>query len=114
MTAPPGIPGRHFHVPADELLLDDPVRCDFLPTLTLDGIAVTAGGQHHLVITVAGIARFYVGPDDATVTRRAQILTAALNTHLTADHSTLVGQWIQWTWEALLDELVDRLTSALN
>lgn len=113
MTAAPA-PGRHFHVAADELLLDDPVRCDFLPTLTLDGIAVTHTGQHHMVLTLAGIARFYIGPDDTTVTCRAQIFTAALSKHLDPAHAALVGQWIQWAWEALLDELVDRLTSDLN
>lgn len=113
MTAAPA-PGRHFHVAADELLLDDPVRCDFLPTLTLDGIAVTHTGQHHMVLTLAGLARFYIGPDDTTVTHRAQILTAALSKHLDPAHAALVGQWIQWAWEALLDELVDRLTSDLT
>jgi len=105
---------RHFHVPAVEMLLEDPVRCIFLPTLTLDGIAVTDAGQHHLVLTLAGIARFYIGPDDTTVARRAQILTAALSRHLKADHADLIGQWIQWSWDSLLDELVDRITHTLK
>ncbi len=113
MTAPT-TPSRHFHVDAAELLLEDPVRCAFLPGLTLDGIAVTPHGQHHLVLTLAGRERFYVGPDDTTVTRRAQILAAALTRHLDPAHAHLVGEWVQWAWDALLDELVDRLTRGLN
>lgn len=107
-------PGRHFHVPADELLMDQPARCDFLPTLTLDGIAVTAAGQHHLILTLRDRARIYVGPDDATVDRRAAIMAAALTKHLGAFLADLVGEWIRWAWDALLDQLVEQLTAGLT
>lgn len=113
----PRSPARHFHVPADELLLTEPTACAFLPTLTLDGLAVTDQGQHHLILTLSGLSRFYVGPDDATVDRRAAILTAALSVQqhqLDPFHAALIGDWIRWSWEALLDELVDQLTQGLH
>jgi len=83
-------------------------------TLTLDGIAVTPHGQHHLILTLAGVARFYMGPDDATVTRRIEILTAALRNHIDTQHASFVVEWIQWSWESLLDELVAQLTTGLE
>lgn len=104
---------RHFHVSAEELLFGSAVPCVFLPTLTLDGIAVTPHGQHHLILTLAGVARFYMGPDDATVTRRIEIFTAALRNHIDTQHASFVGEWIQWSWESLLDELVAQLTTGL-
>lgn len=104
----------HFHVPAREILDDEPTTCPYLPHLTLDGLAVTPTGQHHLVMTLCDTARFYVGPDTATVHRRAHILTTALSRRLEPFHAHLVHQWILAAWEATLDELVDSLTTDVH
>lgn len=96
---------RYFHVPARELLLDAPQRCPVLPGLALQGLAVAEGEQHHL--SLGSGTRFYVGPDTATVQRRAGILAAGLRqAGLAADHAQLAGAWVQEAWEASLDELV--------
>lgn len=107
-------PGRHFHVAATELLMPDPMHCPFLPTLTLDGVAVTPSGQHHLILSLHGRARMYIGPDDTTVRRRADTMAAALTPHLGTFHADLIGEWVRWAWDALLDELVEQLTAGLT
>lgn len=110
---PAGPQRRHFHVAARELLLDQPDRCPFLPALTLDGLAVTSGGQHYLVLTL-GLDRVYVGPDDQTVRRRAQVLSLALHQGVAALDPTradLVGWWITAAWEAAVDNLVEAIAA---
>lgn len=102
---------RFFHVPADEVMSSQPCRCPLMPGLTLDGLAVTEGEQYYVILSLQGVARFYVGPDSATVERRAGILAAALRRRgLDLDHAQLVGRWVEAVWEATLDELVTELT----
>lgn len=104
---------RHFHVPAQEMLLEQAERCLFLPGLTLDGLAVTARGDHHLILTLADTDRIYLGPDDTTVSQRAQILADALHhgrAAIAPDHAALIRDWIQLAWEAMLDEVVDAIS----
>lgn len=104
---------RHFHVDAREMLLDVPEKCPVAPGITFDGLAVTPEGQHHLIVTARG-QRAYVGPDVATVTRRAEILTQALShgpAALDTDHATWVGWWVREMWEAVTDELTNAITS---
>ena len=45
------------------------------------------------------------------------ILTAALSVQqhqLDPFHAALIGEWIRWSWEGLLDELVDQLSQGLH
>lgn len=106
---------HHFHVPARELTLDqDPVPCPVLPALTFEGLAVTEQGQHHLILTLGGLDRFYLGPDDATVSRRTGLLGRALHdgiAGLDTEHVLLVQDWVQLVWESALDELVTAFVS---
>lgn len=108
---------HHFHVPAREMLLEHPERCLFLPNLTLDGVAVTEAGHHHLILTLGDLDRIYFGPDSLTVSRRAEILISALQRgaaqidHAQAD---LVRVWILLAWEAALDELTEALAGDLE
>lgn len=98
---------RHFHVPARELALDAPQPCPFLPALALEGLAVTPEQQHHLILSL-GQDRFYIGPTDQAVARRAQLLATALHqgtAHLDRDHADLIGWWVTAAWESSLDEL---------
>lgn len=109
------IRSRHFHLPARELLLEEPVACHYLPGLALAGVAVTAAEQHHLILELGGLEqvdRFYLGPTQDDVERRAQILAAALQAGPQLDelHAGLVQDWILLAWEATLDALVERLT----
>ncbi len=108
----PEVPRGHFHVTARELRLEEPERCPFLPALTMDGLAVTPEGQHHLILTLRATDRMYFGPDERTVTRRTQILTMALQrgeAALDRYHADLVGEWVATVWEAAIDELVDAM-----
>ena len=101
----------HFDVDAHELLMDQPEQCPFYPPLVLEGIAVTPGGQHHLVLRTPS-ARFYAGPDTATVTRRAQLLAAALRDGrpgLSVALADAAAAWVDLCWESVVDELVDAI-----
>lgn len=101
----------HFQVDARELLLDQPERCPFYMPLALEGIAVTPTGQHHLVLNTPA-ARFYAGPDTATVARRAQLLGAALRrgrAGLSVDLAAAASAWVELCWESVVDELVDAI-----
>lgn len=107
----------HFMVQARELLLDEQVTCPYHPLLTLEGVAVTPDGQHHLIGHAAG-QRAYLGPTQAIVERRAQIIAAALARPDLAEPDSgrtelawLIQYWLVQCWEALLDELVDALTT---
>ncbi len=107
---------RHFHVPARELLLEAPEPCPVYPGLALVGLAVTPAGQHHLICTIGVRHRFYLGPDEHTVTRRAGILTAALQAApnpVGAQTARAAGLWLTTAWDALLDELVATMTRAM-
>lgn len=106
---------RHFHLPAQELLLEQPARCPYLPGLALLGVAVTASEQHHLVFELGNLEqadRFYLGPTQDDIEHRAQLLVAALQTGPRLDefHSGLVREWVELCWEATLDALVERIT----
>lgn len=109
------IRSRHFHLPARELLLEEPVACHYLPGLVLVGVAVTAEEQHHLIFELGGLEqvdRFYVRPTQDDVERRAQILATALQAgpQLDGFHAGLVQDWVLLAWEATLDAFVERLT----
>lgn len=104
---------RHFHVAgARELLAEPPQPCPFLPGLTFDGLAHTSSGHHHLIFTLGGLDRFYVGPTQQDVTYRARILTEALHlgvAHLERGHADLIGWWVTTVWDMVLDELTETI-----
>ncbi|MEN3124037.1 hypothetical protein [Janibacter sp. LM] len=105
---------RHFHVPAREMLLEDPQRCPWLPGLTMVGVAVTDDEQHHVILELGtrSVDRFYLGPTQDDVTRRAQVLAHALRQwpRMSTPHASLIQDWVLMTWDSLLDELVAALT----
>lgn len=106
----------HFKVAAREMLFDSPERCPVFPVLTFDGIAVDEDDCQHLIFTMPA-ARFYAGPDEATVRRRADLAAAALRTgraQLDADIAEVVAWWIEACWEATLDEIVDSLAAPIQ
>ena len=72
-TSPVVRPRTHFQVPAREMLLDEPICCPIYGALTFDGLAIDHEERVHLVVRTAA-ARAYLGPDSATVARRAHIL----------------------------------------
>jgi len=109
-----GVPGTRFAVPARELLLDEPSPCPFHPALALLGVAIDAAGGHHLVLDCAGV-RFYAGPDTCSVTRRSEILAAALRDGRTALSSRAAigaAAWVRCAHEVLVDELVDAISGS--
>lgn len=106
---------RYFHRPGRELLLEESVACPYLPGLALVGVAVTVAEQHHLIFELGALGqvdRFYIGPTQEDVARRAQILASALQAGPRLDelHAGLVQDWILLAWEATLDALVEHLT----
>ena len=106
----------HFKVAAREMLFDSPERCPVFPVLTFDGIAVDEDDRQHLIFTTPA-ARFYAGPDEATVRRRAELVAAALRSgkpQLDADVAEVVSWWIETCWEATLDEIVDSLATPIQ
>ncbi len=96
------------------MLLNLPQACHAWPLLTLDGVAVTAQGQHYLILTFKDMTRCYIGPDQTTVQRRAELVAAALARRLGPIQAAQVGAWVEWAWEALLDELVDAISTDLK
>ncbi len=108
---------RHFfHTGTREMLFDEPLGCPFYPPLSFLGVAVDDTDRQHLILTVPS-ARFYAGPDLATVRRRAHILADALETgrpRLNSDLAAGVDAWIGECWESLLDELVDAWAAPLT
>lgn len=89
------------------MLLDAPERCPFYPPLTFDGLAVTATGQHHLLLSTPTVG-FYAGPDKATVARRAGIVAAALRegrAQLHPDLAAGVAAWIELCWDSAVAEV---------
>lgn len=108
------IRSRHFHVHAREMLLEEPTRCPFLPGLAMVGLAVTADEQHHLILEIGDqelADRFYAGPTQHDVKRRARTLSRALQQRPELDefHAGLVEDWVLLAWEAALDELVEAI-----
>lgn len=109
---------RHFHVRSRELLLEAPQRCPFLPGLAMVGLALTEGEHHHIILEIASTTaadRFYLGPTQKQVQRRAQILAQALQQlpDIDAFHGSLIQEWVCTPWEVLIDELVEQLTAPL-
>lgn len=106
------LPGRYFHVPAREMLLDTRDACPAYPLLALDGVAVTPAGQHHLVLSLLPTVRFYLGPDQASVQRRAQLLVAGLEVRSLQGRPEMgraVREWVLLAWDVMLDELVEAI-----
>lgn len=104
------LPGRHFHVPAREMLLPARQVCPVYPALGLEGVAVTPAGQHHLVLTLLPSVRSYLGPDLVRVQRQTALLVAGLvagSLRARPDVARAAGEWVLLAWEAMLDELVD-------
>lgn len=106
------LPGRYFHVPAEEMLLANHEACPVYPLLVLDGVAVTPSGQHHLVLCLLPTVRVYLGPDRASVERRVQLLVTGLAVRSLRGRPEVaqaVGEWVMLAWEAMLDELVEAI-----
>lgn len=104
----------HFQVHARELLFDEPIECPLYPPLTFDGVAIDRTDHQYLILRAAA-TRFYAGPDDQTVRRRAQILAAALlGPALNAELGAVLTTWVEECWTALLDELVDAFAQPLD
>lgn len=105
----------HFAVstPHQLLCLDEPQVCPFLPGLRFEGIAVTAGGQHHLVMVLGEQDRFFLGPDRDTVARRAMILLVGLRIASQGEvddfHGDLIRQWVTDAWDAVVDQVAARI-----
>jgi hypothetical protein len=70
--------------------------------------------QHYLILTFQDMTRCYIGPDQTTVQRRAELVAAALARRLGPIQAAQVGAWVEWAWEALLDELVDAISTDLK
>ena len=102
---------QHFHVTALEDLLDEPIECPVLPTLAVTGHAQSLTGQHYVVLELTGAAavdRFYLGPTQDLVERRAQIVTHALEhgcSEISAEQAAAVGAWLLLAWDVMLEEL---------
>lgn len=105
----PGWRGAHFGVPARELLLAEPVVCVVFSALRAVAVAVDTGGGHHVVLVCGGV-RFYLGPDAATVDRRARVVAAALRDGRAALPGLLadgVHAWLVLCHEALVEAVTD-------
>lgn len=101
----------HFgvSVPFQMVCFDEPMVCPYLPGLQLDAVAVTAGGQYHLVAALGRKDRFWLGPDRATVQRRAMILLVGLQVgsggRIDSFHGDLVRGWLMDSWDAVIEEV---------
>lgn len=99
----------HFNVPdAQEVTLGAPVVCPVYPGLTVTAIA-TADGRVSLVLRLGSI-RFFVGPSDEAVTRRARLLAAGLGAGGAFTSPVLavaVVAWVRLCWESLVDQLAE-------
>ena len=105
-TSPDVQPQTHFQVPASEMLLDEPICCPIYGALTFDGSAIDHGEQVHLIVRTAS-ARAYLGPDSATVARRAHLLVVALvdSGVIGPDRAADVAGWLGECWSAAVEEI---------
>ena len=105
-TSPVVRPRTHFQVPAREMLLDEPVCCPIYGALTFDGLAIDHEERVHLVVRTAA-ARAYLGPDSATVARRAHILVVALvdSGVIGSDRAAGIAGWLGECWSAAAEEI---------
>lgn len=105
----------HFHVAAREMLLEEHSSCPDLPDLALVGLAITDGGQHHVIIewlSKETIVRAYFGPTQRDAYTRSRLLADGLRqgrAGVSSLHAALVQNWVCATWEATIDELVDAM-----
>jgi len=99
-------PRTHFQVTAREMLLDEPICCPLYGALTFDGLAIDHQQRAHLVVRTAA-ARAYLGPDPATVARRAHILVVALvdGGVIRPDRAPGIAAWLGECWTAAADEI---------
>jgi len=95
----------HFQVPAVEMLFDEPLCCPIYGALTFDGLAADSQGRFHRVVRTAA-ARAYLGPEAATVARRAHILVTALvdGGLIGVDRVSGVAAWLGECWSAAAEE----------
>ena len=100
-TSPVVRPRTHFQVPAREMLLDEPICCPIYGALTFDGLAIDHEERVHLVVRTTA-ARAYLGPDSATVARRAHILVVALvdSGVIGSDRAAGIAGWLGECWSA--------------
>ena len=105
-TSPVVRPRTHFQVPAREMLLDEPICCPIYGALTFDGLAIDHEERVHLVVRTAA-ARAYLGPDSATVARRAHILFVALvdSGVIGSDRAAGIAGWLGECWSAAAEEI---------
>ncbi|MGD7708109.1 hypothetical protein [Microlunatus sp. Y2014] len=96
----------HFAVPAHEFELDPPEACPALPQVMLTGVAATAAGEHHLIVTVprrdGGTVRLYLGPGPDDVASRGVLTVAALRNFqlVTDDAAAALLLWLAAAWDA--------------
>ena len=107
-------PATHFQVPANEMLLDEPLCCPHYGALTLDGLAIDHHQQTHLVIRTAA-ARAYLGPDTTTLARRTHILLVALinGGHIHPHQAPGITTWIHDCWTAAAHEIAAATRDAI-
>jgi len=88
------------------MLLDEPVCCPIYGALTFDGLAIDHEERVHLVVRTAA-ARAYLGPDRATVARRAHILVVALvdSGVIGSDRAAGIAGWLGECWSAAAEEI---------
>jgi hypothetical protein len=83
------------------MLLDEPLCCPLYGALTFDGLAIDREERVHLVVRTA-VARAYLGPRQADVTRRAHILVVALVDAgvVGPDRAVGIAGWLGQCWSA--------------
>jgi hypothetical protein len=88
------------------MLLDEPICCQIYGALTFDGLAIDHEERVHLVVRTAA-ARAYLGPDGATVARRAHILVVALvdSGVIRSDRAAGIAGWLGECWSAAAEEI---------
>lgn len=91
-----------FEIEGPEFRFPEPVPCKHMERLTCHGIRLDDGLRVHGIFELRGderTQRFYVGPSQDTVQRRAEILAVALQqagAHPVA--GLYAREWVEWTW----------------
>lgn len=102
----------HFAAPgARELLLDEPEACPWYPRLVLTGLAIAPGEEVHIILSTP-LLRAHLGPDTATVARRAAIVAGALEAgrpHMDPALATATADWILLCWEMAVEQVAEAI-----